>query len=99
MGICSFLVCNYALLLVNAEMLGFNDPNLEVRRIETKDVDAISPKRIFVNMQQLDVEHAKSMQKCLASTTPNLEVKGFNETIDVDANSNRFTVYAINASM
>ena len=33
LGICSFLVCNYALLLVNAEMLGFNDPNLEVRSL------------------------------------------------------------------
>ena len=33
MGICSFLVCNYALLLINAEMLGFNDPNLEVRNL------------------------------------------------------------------
>ena len=41
MGICSFLVCNYALLLVNAEMLGFNDPNLEVRSFnETVDFDA-----------------------------------------------------------
>ena len=34
-------MCNYALLLVNAEMLGFNDPNLEVRSFnETVDVDA-----------------------------------------------------------
>ena len=33
LGICSFLVCNYALLLINAEMLGFNDPNLEVRNL------------------------------------------------------------------
>jgi len=34
LGICSFLVCNYALLLINAEMLGFNDPNLEDLALE-----------------------------------------------------------------
>ena len=31
LGLCSFLTCNHALRLVTAEMLGFKDPNVEVR--------------------------------------------------------------------
>jgi len=34
LGLCSFLTCNYALRLIDAEMLGFNDPNLEDLALE-----------------------------------------------------------------